>query len=75
MAPGIGVPQLAFGTYADEKKRCQNADAYWSLLHVTVCLPRSPCSRFMRQRLGNTCHKELTEDFYGKSAATLSTPA
>lgn len=29
----------AFNTYWDDMARCRTAKAYWSLLHVTVCLP------------------------------------
>ena len=29
----------AFQTYWDDMDRCRQAKAYWSLLHVTVCLP------------------------------------
>jgi hypothetical protein len=29
----------AFHTYWEDMKRCRLAKAYWSLLHVTVCLP------------------------------------
>jgi hypothetical protein len=29
----------AFQTYWDDMARCRQAKAYWSLLHVTVCLP------------------------------------
>lgn len=29
----------AFQTYWDDIGRCRQAKAYWSLLHVTICLP------------------------------------
>ena len=29
----------AFDLYWDEMKRCREAEAWWALLHVTVCLP------------------------------------
>lgn len=34
-----GTLQTAFKMYWDDMDRCRNAKAYWSLLHVTVCLP------------------------------------
>src|SRR5438128_1754411 len=29
----------AFKTYWDDMEKCRAAKAYWSLLHVTICLP------------------------------------
>jgi hypothetical protein len=29
----------AFKIYWDDVERCRLAEAYWSLLHVTICLP------------------------------------
>jgi len=34
-----GELKRVFETYWDEMERCRKAQAYWSLLHVTVCLP------------------------------------
>jgi hypothetical protein len=34
-----GELTTAFKTYWDDMDRCRRAKAYWSLLHVTVCLP------------------------------------
>lgn len=34
-----GALATAFQTYWDEMERCRLARAYWSLLHVCVCLP------------------------------------
>jgi len=34
-----GTLEAAFGVYWDEMRRCRDAGAYWSLLHVTTCLP------------------------------------
>lgn len=34
-----GVISARFSTYWDEMTRCENAGAYWALLHLTVCLP------------------------------------
>src|SRR5258706_13882456 len=31
--------RTAFRMYWDDMDRCRNGNAYWSLLHVTVCLP------------------------------------
>jgi hypothetical protein len=37
LQPGILTP--AFQPYWDDMERCRQAKAYWSLLHVTACLP------------------------------------
>jgi hypothetical protein len=34
-----GTLTFAFKTYWDEMETCLRAKAYWSLLHVIVCLP------------------------------------
>ena len=34
-----GMLEAAFQTYWKDMDRCCQAKAYWSLLHVTVCLP------------------------------------
>ena len=35
----IGKLKHTFQTYWDDMARCRQSKAYWSLLHVTVCLP------------------------------------
>jgi len=34
-----GTLDAAFAVYWDDMQRCREAKAYWSLLHVTACLP------------------------------------
>jgi hypothetical protein len=34
----------AFQTYWDDMERCRQAKAYWSLLHVAVCIPDICCA-------------------------------
>ena len=34
-----GSPGQAFSAYWQDMDRCRNARAFWSLLHVTICLP------------------------------------
>ena len=34
-----GALDKTFQMYWDDMDRCRAGDAYWSLLHVTVCLP------------------------------------
>jgi hypothetical protein len=34
-----GTLEAAFAVYWHEMQRCRDATAYWSLLHVTTCLP------------------------------------
>ena len=55
----------AFQTYWDDMQRCQQAKAYWSLLHVTACLPdicaalQSANGEATRQRYADWCDKYL----------------
>jgi hypothetical protein len=35
----LGALAKAFQLYGDDMERCRQAKAFWSLLHVTVCLP------------------------------------
>lgn len=55
----------AFQPYWDDMGRCRQVRAYWSLLHVAVCLPdicsalESVDGQATRQRYSNWCDKHL----------------
>jgi hypothetical protein len=51
-----GILGKAFSTYWDDMDKCRVAKAYWSLLHVTACLP-DICAA-LQSKNGET-HKKL----------------
>lgn len=62
-----GQLDAAFTVYWDEMKRCRQASAYWSLLHVTVCLPdicgalESPNGEASGKRYQSWCSRYLPQ--------------
>jgi hypothetical protein len=56
-----------FETYWDDLERCRQSGAFWSLLHVTVCIPdicaalESPDGKTSRSRYITWCARHFTE--------------
>src|SRR2546428_8678746 len=63
----LGELDNAFQTYWSDMERCRKGRAYWSLLHVTVCLPdicaalQSSDARTSGRRYIDWCDRHLAD--------------